>query len=270
MNLRAFYARFPELNPALRGHFTADETPPADGDGGGSTGDSLDDVADADLAAVKEALRKERRRSADLEKSEKRAATKLTELSELSPEAYKVVSDRADKAEKELERVQLLLEQQKTTLEQKFGQQLAEKNTELTTLQKQQQSDKLRNKLERLFVAAGGRKGASTPRNRTFFDMFHDDVATDFAFDDKGELMVVDAQGDPVLDSESGKRVKPLDHVTKLKVDPILGWTFEPEHGSGSGSNTSSAPRFQTSVDLQKLTNSERMKHAFGNIPGRK
>ena len=77
--------------------------------------------------------------------------------------------------------------------------------------------------LEKVFNSAGGRTDAAD--GVSFFDMFAEQLSSRFRQEADGSLTVVDEQGDPVLDAESGKRLSPDDFVCYLQKPPYL-WHF--------------------------------------------
>jgi len=78
-------------------------------------------------------------------------------------------------------------------------------------------------------------------------------------------LIVVDSQGDPVLDKESGKRIDPQEYITSFKVHPIYGTFFKGAKGSGAGLGYGGTDANGMPVeDLSSLNTDEIFLRAFG------
>ena len=87
--------------------------------------------------------------------------------------------------------------------------------------------------LFRSFNSAGGR--TDSVDGVSFFDLMADQVGGRFRHESDGSLTVIDAQGDPILDKDSGKRITPEEYMTSFKVHPVYGTFFRGAKGSGAG-----------------------------------
>jgi len=157
---------------------------------------------------------------------------------QLSPEARQAAEERARLAEEAALRAQEEADKKAKNLQSKFELQLQAKATELETERQQFRQYKLQMEGQRIFQGSEGLEGVSSD-GRSFFDLFWSVKGSSFSYDDNNQLMVVDAQGEPLMDPESGKRVTPADYVKSLQTDPVYGYLFKPAYGSGSGARGS-------------------------------
>ena len=114
-----------------------------------------------------------------------------------------------------------------------------------------------------MFISAGGRTDAAD--GVSFFDMFAEQMSARFRQEAGGLLTVVDGQGDPLLDSETGKRLTPDDYVASFKVHPVYGTFFKGVKGSGAGLNYGGTDNNGMPIeDLSGLSRDELFQRAFG------
>lgn len=189
----------------------------------------------------------------------------LRELrTQVSPEAARAAEERARAAEEARLRAMEEADQKVKRQQSKFEQQLEQSKAELEAERQQFRQFRLRMDGRNVFSAAEGLEGASVD-GQTFFDYFWATHGKSFAYDDAGTLMVVDAQGDPVLDEETGKRIAPTEWVKRLHNDPVHGHLFKPAFGSGSGGRSAREGRPMPGKALSINTpKSELFKAAFG------
>ena len=113
---------------------------------------------------------------------------------------------------------------------------------------------------EGLFSAVGGKGGR-------FLDTAFDAVGKNLRLEDNGSFTVIDSNGDPMLDEESGKRVDAKEWISQYKSDDFLGFCFEPEQGYGTGATNHPSQRRDTGTmgDFKGLSTSEIFARSFGN-----
>lgn len=92
-----------------------------------------------------------------------------------------------------------------------------------------------------------------------------DQVGGRFRHESDGSLTVVDPQGDPILDKESGKRITPEEYMTSFKIHPVYGTFFKGAKGSGAGIGFGGTDANGMPVeDLSGLSSEEMFQRAFG------
>jgi hypothetical protein len=249
-------AIFPSVDPdpqsEPQGGGTVDPAPAA-GDGDDNSPDKL-----------MEALRKERQ----LRKAEAARAAQLEaqmkEVGQVNPQLVAEAQAKAQAAEQQ----RLLIEQQTANRlaeqERKFQEQLARVTGEMQTARQAAEREALRVKTQAEFLASKGLAEASSIDGRTPFDYIWQLFGNSFA-EDKNGLYVVDADGDPVMDEESGKRLTAREYFARLRKDPVHGMHFQPEYGSGSGARGSRDGRVSTTADLSKVPTSQLFRESFGS-----
>lgn len=194
--------------------------------------DDSTSVDDAQLGPSGEAtLRKEREERKRLERELKAMRAQL------SPEARQAAEERIRLAEEAALRAQEEADKKATTLRSKYEAQTQQLAKELEAAKKEHLQYRLRMDQQKIFQAAEGLDGVSAD-GRSFFDMFHALKGDAFAYDDNGQLIVVDADGEQLRDPETRLPVSPLDYVKSLQNDPVYGYLFRPAYGSGSGARS--------------------------------
>ena len=148
-------------------------------------------------------------------------------------------------------------------LEEKYGAQAAEALKQRDERTKELLEFRKRYALEKVFFSAGGRTDSAD--GVSFFDMLANQIGNQFRLEADGSITVVDFQGDPVLDKDSGRRITPEDYLSKFKNHPIYGTFFKGSKGSGAGigyggTNTNGMP----AEDLHSLSSEELFQKAFG------
>ena len=218
----------------------ADSTAGGNGEGEGD-GD--------DLSRVKHALQREREVNRDKDRRMGALEAQLRELSTTNPEAVRAAEA---KALEEQTRRELIEQQARITQEQiesKYSAQLQQANTELIAEREARQRELVRQQAEKAFIGAKGSMEASTIDGSTPFDAVWFRFGSNFRIED-GALVVVDAKGNPEIDSETGKRYEPTKWLKRLQVDPVWGRHFEPSMGSGGGARSSRDGLASSSKDL--------------------
>jgi hypothetical protein len=245
---------------------TVDPNPPGDdpGDGGGGAPPADPAPTDSDdLSKLRGALQKERERARQEEAARKQLEAQLREVGQVDPKLLDEARQRAREAEQ-----QRLMVEQQTTLrlqeqERKYQEQLARLTSELQMKASAAEREALRVKAEREFLATKGLTDASEIDGRTPFDYIWQLFGSQYA-EDKGGLYLVDADGTPALDPETGKRITLREHFAKLRKDPVHGMHFQPEYGSGSGARSGRDGRVSSTADLTKVPTGQLFRDSFG------
>lgn len=239
-------------------------TPPTESatDGGGA-----DLAGSTDVDRVLEALRKERqeRKASDAERQ--RLAAQLQELQsggKVDPRLFEEAQRRAEAAERDRQAAQQQLEQVRRETEGKFSGTVEQLTRELNQEREGRKRDGVRFAARDMFLHpdVGGRTDASAD-GVTAFDYFWSQFGGRFGKDDKG-LYVADGDGDPMLDSETGKRLDPVKWLQTLRDDPLHGMHFKGQYGSGGGSRSNRDGRAIPGVDPTKLSTEAKFAAAFG------
>jgi hypothetical protein len=157
----------------------------------------------------------------------------------------------------------LAAEERTALLESKYGAQTAEANKKAELFQNELKEFRKRYALEKVFFAAGGRTDSAD--GVSFFDMLADRLGASFKLEPNGSVTVVDTNGDPILDSDTGKRVSPEDYLGRFKSHPIYGTFFRGAKGSGAGLGVGGTDASgMTTQDLSSLSPDELFEAAFG------
>ena len=206
------------------------------------------------------ALKAEREARKQYERDLKETKANLEKFAEINPEEYtKLQAEAAEAA-----RVQAQFGEAKEAIELKYSKQAEAAAQEAAAAKAALQDYQKKYALEKVFYAAGGRTDAAD--GVSFFDMMAQQVGGSFRQEADGSLTVVDAQGDPVLDSESGKRVSAEDYIAQYKRHPIYGTFFKGAKGAGAGigyGGTDAAG--MPGDDFDSLSPSEKFLKAFGS-----
>ena len=215
-----------------------------------------DSYSKEEVAKLLKALHSERDARKAQEKALKESASKLQSLEGIDKATYdRLQEESARRAEAEAQFEARELERQKAFESMRQEAAVREKKLEA------QISHMNRHRaFEGLFTAAGGKGGR-------FLDTAFDQLGRNLRLEGDGSFTVIDGNGDPLLDEESGKRVDPKEWVSQYKTDDFLGFTFEPEQGYGSGAMNHPSQRRDsgTMSDFQGLSTSEIFARSFGN-----
>ncbi|MAH29350.1 MAG: hypothetical protein CL959_01540 [Euryarchaeota archaeon] len=215
-----------------------------------------DSYSKEEVAKLLKALHSERDARKAQEKALKESASKLQSLEGIDKATYdRLQEESARRAEAEAQFEARELERQKAFEAVRQEAAVREKKLEaqITHMNRHRA-------FEGLFTAAGGKNGR-------FLDTAFDQLGKNLRLESDGSFTVIDSNGDPLLDEESGKRVDPKDWVSQYKTDSFLGFTFEPEQGYGSGAMNHPSQRRDsgTMSDFQGLSTSEIFARSFGN-----
>ena len=232
----------------------ADSTAGGNGEGEGD-GD--------DLSRVKHALQREREVNRDKDRRMGALEAQLRELSTTNPEAVRAAEAKAleEQTRRELIEQQARIAQEQ--IESKYSAQLQQANTELIAEREARQRELVRQQAEKAFIGAKGSMEASTIDGSTPFDAVWFRFGSNFRIED-GALVVVDAKGNPEIDSETGKRYEPTKWLKRLQVDPVWGRHFEPSMGSGGGARNGRDGRAFAGKDLMAQPLNSLFSDAFG------
>jgi dsDNA-specific endonuclease/ATPase MutS2 len=210
-----------------------------------------------DESGAHKALKAERERAKRLERE-------LREVkSQLSPEAARQMEERIKAAEEAAKRAEDDANTKAKNLQSKYERDLQAKAQELEKAKAEFTQFQLRMEGMKIFQAAEGLDGVSGD-GRSFFDFLWSAKGAEFAYDSDGKLMIVDGDGQPLMDKESGTRVNPVDYVKGLQTDPVYGHLFKPAFGSGSGGRSVTGGRMIPGQDIHSLPKSEKFRVAFG------
>lgn len=241
--------------PAMEQQATPPASPAAGGDLGGN-----------DVERVLEALRKERQDRKQAETEAQRLAAQLRELQnggQVDPKLFEDAQRRAEAAERDRRDAEARLEQVRRETEGKFSGTVEQLTAELNREKAERQRQAVRFAARDVFLAADGRTDASTIDGKTAFDYFWSQFGDRFNADDKG-LYVADSDGDPMLDTETGKRLDPVKWLADLRDDPLHGMHFKGQYGSGGGGRGNRDGRAVPGVDPTKLSTEAKFAAAFG------
>jgi vacuolar-type H+-ATPase subunit I/STV1 len=175
------------------------------------------------------ALKAERESRKTYEKELREKSAQLEKFAEINPNEYRRLQEEAAIAERE----RLAAEERTALLEEKYGAQAAEARKKADEYQAQLMDFRKRYALEKVFFAAGGRTDAEG--GVSFFDLLADRLGGNFRLEPNGTVTVVDGNGDPILDPDTGKRIAPEEYLASYKTHPIFGTFFKGAKGSGAG-----------------------------------
>jgi hypothetical protein len=224
------------------------------------TEDNADLIPRSEIKNLEKALRAERESRKIAEKEAKEKASQLEKFAQINPEEYQRLQEEAAIAERE----RLAAEERTALLESKYGSQTAEANRRAEQAQVELQEYRKRYALEKVFFAAGGR--TDSEGGISFFDLLADRLGNHFRLDkNTNNVVVVDADGNPVLAGDTGKRVAPEDYLSTFKEHPIFGTFFRGTRGSGAGLGIGgTGERGLTTEDFNTLSTDEMFERAFG------
>jgi len=226
-------------------------------------GNSDGDGEGYDLSRVKHALQREREANREKERRMGALEAQLRELSTTNPEAVRAAEAKAleEQTRRELIEQQARLEREQ--IESKYSAQLQQATTELVAEREARQRELVRQQAEKAFIGAKGSMEASTIDGSTPLDAVWFRFGANFRIED-GALVVVDAKGNPEIDSETGKRYEPTKWLKRLQSDPVWGRHFEPSMGSGGGARNGRDGRAFAGKDLMSQPLNSLFSDAFG------
>lgn len=224
--------------------------------------DTTTDDALSDVERLKHALERERKERKAAAAKAAQLESQLKQADQINPQ---VIQEAIARAQQEEEKRRLIEEQtgvRLKELEGKYQEQLTKVTRDLQAAKEAAEREAVRVLAEKAFLAAKGSTDASTVDGKTPFDYIWLAFQGSFRADKQG-LYVVDSDGDPVIDEDTGKRLPPGKWFQKLRQDPVHGLHFQPEYGSGSGARSGRDGRVTTTKDLQKLPTNQLFREAF-------
>jgi hypothetical protein len=160
-----------------------------------------------------------------------------------------------------------LIEQQaalaQRDIETKYSAQLVEARTELNAERTARQRELVRQQAEKAFIGAKGSTVVSEIDRTTPFDEVWGRFGNHFLLENDS-LVVVDANGNPEIDPDTGKRFEPVKWLGRLQGDTKWGRLFEPAMGTGGGARSSRDGRVSTGKDLMNQPLGSAFSEAFG------
>jgi hypothetical protein len=226
---------------------------PSGGEGDGEGGD---------VAKLLHTLDRERSRGNDLERRVKAQEAQLRELSTTNPEAVRAAEAKALEEQTRRELIEQQARVAQEQIEAKYSAQLQQTNKELIEEREARERQLVKQQAEKAFLNAKGRVEISPLDGSTPFDGVWGRFGPNFRIED-GALVVVDAKGNPEIDSETGMRYEPTKWLKRLQTDPYWGLHFEPSMGSGGGARTGRDGRMASGVDLLTVPSGQAISTAF-------
>lgn len=215
--------------------------------------------SESDVENLKRALKAEREARKQHEREAKERAQQLERFAEINPDEYQALQAEAAKAAQ----LQAQFGEAREAIEAKYSRQAEEAAMKAQAAEQALAEYRKKYALEKIFYAAGGRTDSAD--GVSFIDLMAAQIGNRFRQEADGSLTVVDAQGDPVLDKESGKRISPEDFIASYKNHAIYGTFFKGTKGSGAGLGYGGTDANGMPVqDLSQLSPSELFQVAFG------
>jgi hypothetical protein len=216
-------------------------------------------IPKSEVNGLLRALEAERSSRKAFEKQLREQTSQLERFAEINPDEYRRLQEEAAIAERERQQA----EERTALLEEKYGAQAAEANKRAEQYQSELKEYRKRYALEKVFFSAGGRTDAEG--GVSFFDLLADRLGPSFRLEANGSVTVIDSNGDPVLDSDTGRRIAPEDYLSQFKTHPIYGTFFKGQRGSGAGIGLGGTDaKGMSAEDFDSLSADEMFERAFG------
>jgi hypothetical protein len=220
--------------------------------------DSTRNYSEEEVQNLLKALKSEREARKVYEKEVKEKAALLEKFADTDPDEFRRLQEEVATAARE----KAAVEERTALLEEKYGSQAAEAIKARDQANRELQEYRKRYALEKVFFAAGGRTDSAD--GVSFFDMLANQIGNKFRLEGDGSITVVDNQGDPILDKDSGKRISPEDYLSQFKVHPIYGTFFKGSKGSGAGIGYGGTDaNGMTTEDWSSMSSEELFQKAF-------
>lgn len=223
--------------------------------------ESQDDrsYSEEEVQNLLKALKSERETRKIYEKEVKEKSAQLEKFAQINPDEYRKLQEEAAIAARE----KAAADERTALLEDKYGKQAAEAVQQRDSAYRELQEFRKRYSLEKVFFSAGGRTDSAD--GVSFFDMLANQIGSHFRLEPDNSVTVIDANGVPILDKESGRRINPEDYLSAFKTHPIYGTFFKGSKGSGAGIGYGGTDmNGMTSEDLSSLSSDELFLKAFG------
>jgi hypothetical protein len=222
-------------------------------------GDQSQTYSKEEVENLLKALRSEREARKIYEKEVKEKSALLEKFADVDPTKFRQLEQEAAAAAA----AKAQADERTALLEEKYGAQAAEAMKKAESANKELLDFRKRYALEKVFFAAGGRTDSQD--GVSFFDLLANQIGGQFRLESDGSVTVVDMSGDPVLDSDSGKRINPEDYLSQFKNHPIYGTFFKGHKGSGAGIGYGGTDSNGVMTDdLSSLSREELFSRAFG------
>jgi hypothetical protein len=215
-----------------------------------------------DLSRVKHALQREREANREKERRMGALEAQLRELSTTNPEAVRAAEARAREEQSRRELIEQQAQIKEQQIEEKYSTQLVGLRSELDTERTARQRELVRQQAEKAFIGAKGSTVVSEIDRSTPFDSVWGRFGDHFRLEN-GSLVVVDANGSPEIDPDTGRRFEPVKWLGRLQSDPVWGRNFEPAMGSGGGARTGRDGRVSNGKDLMSMPVSAAIAEVF-------
>lgn len=253
--------------PDLLPLFTVDQQPADETDGGGadpSTSGGSNDTGTDDLAGLRKALSSEREQRRAEAAELRRLRRELAEVGDKNPKLLEEAKQRVQEAHDRADAAEQLANARVREAETKHEAILAKRTADLEAKTRVAERAALKVKTERIYLANEGRSEASSIDGSTPFDYLWQVFGGQFAEDERG-IHLIDATGNPQIDTETGRRITPADLFQKLRDDPVHGVSFKPRFGSGSGVRAGRDGRVTTAEQLDGLKTSQLLQIGLRN-----
>lgn len=211
-----------------------------------------------EVANLQKALKAERTARKQYERDLKEKVSALERFAEINPDEYSKLQEEAAKAAA----LQAQFGEARDAIEAKYSRAAEEASRKAEMAEQSLAEYRKRYALEKVFMSTGGRTDAAD--GVSFYELFASQMGNRFRQEPDGSLVVVDPQGDPILDKETGKRVSPEDYVASFKNHPVYGTFFKGSKGSGAGLGYGGVDANGLPVeDLSSLSPNELFQRAF-------
>jgi len=216
-----------------------------------------------DVTRLRHTLDRERTANRDKDRRLGALEAQLRELTTTNPEAVREAQAKAQQEQTRRELIEQQAALAQREMETKYSAQLVEARTELNAERTARQRELVRQQAEKAFIGAKGSTVVSEIDRTTPFDEVWGRFGNHFLLENDS-LVVVDANGNPEIDPDTGKRFEPVKWLGRLQGDTKWGRLFEPAMGAGGGARSSRDGRVPTGKDLMTQPLGSAFSDAFG------
>ena len=210
--------------------------------------------SEGEVQDLLKALKSEREARRSGEKSLKEKAAQLQQLEGIDPETYaRLQAESSKRAELEAE-----LGAKVESIEKSYADQLRAAKTQQEQADSKVQHLQKQWAFEKAFATAGGRPGE-------FTELAFMKLQDQMKLEDDGTVSIVDKAGAYVQD-DKGKRVNPSEWLKQFKSHQLLGYTFQPERGAGSGLHGHQGATLAQGADMHNMSTADLFNQAFGKV----